>query len=137
MRAVRGGATWFLVQWQTWHWWLTDSELGDLQEFLSLRNAGFTEDEICDIVGEEQFSAVQASIARIRENRCATRPATKHKKKSKRRVEVCDIEDVEAEDETEFDWAKTAQADGKRWYMQAPKAQREAWSSTQTCATEV
>jgi len=68
---------------------LSDSELGDLQEYLSLRNAGFSEDEIRSMAGEELFDAVQATIARIREN-VAPSPATKHKNKSKRRVEVCD-----------------------------------------------
>jgi len=75
---------------------LSDSEIGDLQEFLSLRNAGFPEEEIRDMVGEEQFSVVQAIIARIRDNAHYAKPK---KARKKRRVAICDMEAVDEPEE--------------------------------------
>lgn len=82
---------------------LLDDEAGDLQEYLSLRNAGFREDEIRDMVGEEQFNAVQAIIERIRDNiNARPRKAKRGRRGRKRRtVEVCEAEGVEAEYEPE------------------------------------
>jgi len=82
---------------------LSDSEIGDLQEFLSLRNAGFPEDEIRAMVGEEQYGAVQASIARIRDN---AKPRKSKKVRKRRRAAICDLEPVEHEEAEDDDTAE-------------------------------
>ena len=78
---------------------LDDTELGILQEYMSLLNAGFSLDEVSDMMGTESYSQALSIVNKIdQELERLTAPAQpKQTKKRRKRQQACDF-DLESED---------------------------------------
>ena len=82
---------------------LDDTELGLLEEYMSLLNAGFSQDEVSDMMGEESYSQALGIVDKVdQELARLTAPAQpKQTKKRRKRRQACDLCDDIDTDESE------------------------------------
>ena len=73
---------------------LDDTELGILQEYMSLLNAGFSLDEVSDMMGEESYQQALGIVAKVDQElaRLTAPEQPKQIKKRRKRQQACDFD---------------------------------------------
>jgi len=72
---------------------LDDTEIGILQEYMSLLNAGFSLDEVSDMMGKESYQQAIGIVDKVDQEltRQTARAQPKQTKKQRKRQQACNL----------------------------------------------